>query len=129
MIQLENCVKYFNNLILYKPSAFSFLTASFSQRGPVGRVHLARVSGMVAAPMTPERKKQILQIITGFGGLLAALGTLPVDSANLPLPPEWRPYLISVGFFALTARSWLQFAADLIDNGQIDGSHNPDKKP
>jgi hypothetical protein len=78
--------------------------------------------------MTPQRKRQILQIVTGIGGLLAALGTLPVDSAALPLPPEWRPYLISVGFFALTARQWLQFAADLIDNGTIDNSYDINRK-
>jgi hypothetical protein len=72
--------------------------------------------------MSPERKKQILQLITGMGGLLAGLGTLPVDSASLPFPSEWRPYVISVGFFALTARHWLQFIADLIDNGSVDNS-------
>lgn len=76
--------------------------------------------------MTPERKKQILQIITGFGGLLAALGTLPVDSASLPFPAEWRPYIISVGFFALAARQWLQFAADLFDDGKLNKSVNID---
>ena len=74
--------------------------------------------------MTPERKKQILQIITGLGGLLAALGTLPVDSASLPFPAEWRPYIISVGFFALAARQWLQFAADLLDDGKVNKSVN-----
>lgn len=74
--------------------------------------------------MTPERKKQILQIITGLGGLLAALGTLPVDSAQLPFPAEWRPYIISVGFFALAARQWLQFAADLLDDGKVNKSVN-----
>jgi len=72
--------------------------------------------------MTSERKKQILQIITGLGGLLAALGTLPVDSASLPFPAEWRPYIISVGFFALAARQWLQFAADLLDDGKVNKS-------
>ena len=76
--------------------------------------------------MTPERKKQILQIITGFGGLLAALGTLPVDSASLPFPAEWRPYIISVGFFALAARQWIQFIADLFDDGKINQSVNID---
>jgi len=72
--------------------------------------------------MSPETKKQFLQITTGLGTLLAGLGTLPVDSASLPMPPEWRPYIASVGFFALTARHWLQFIADLIDNGKIDNS-------
>jgi hypothetical protein len=78
--------------------------------------------------MTPQRKKQFLQLATGLGGLLAALGTLPVDSAALPFPPHWRPYIISVGFFALTARQWLQFAADLLDDGQANNSYDIDKK-
>lgn len=78
--------------------------------------------------MTPELKKQVLQIVTGLGALLAGLGTLPVDSAQLPLPPEWRPYLISVGFFALTARTWLQFAADLWDNWKLDRSYDIDRE-
>ena len=73
--------------------------------------------------MSPQFKKQFLQIVTGLGGLLAGIGTLPLDSAVLPFPAEWRPYVISVGFFALTARQWLQFAADLIDNGSVDGSY------
>jgi hypothetical protein len=81
--------------------------------------------------MNPSHKKQALQIITGLGGLLAGLGTLPVDSEHLPFPPEWRPYVISVGFFAMTARHWLQFVADLIDNGKADNSfdYNPKDKP
>ena len=72
--------------------------------------------------MTSERKKQVLQIITGLGGLLAALGTLPVDSASLPMPENWRPYVISVGFFAVTARQWLGFIADLIDKTPTDSN-------
>lgn len=81
--------------------------------------------------MNASRKKQVLQIITGLGGLLAGLGTLPVGSEHLPFPPEWRPYIISVGFFALTSRQWLGFIADLIDNGQADNSfdYNPKDKP
>lgn len=90
--------------------------------------HFRDATNMVGIVMSPERKKQFLQIITGLGGLLAGLGTLPVDSASLPFPAEWRPYIISVGFFALTAKQWLQFAADLIDNGSVDGSYEIDPK-
>lgn len=78
--------------------------------------------------MSPKQKKQFLQIATGIGGLLAGLGTLPVDSAELPFPPEWRPYVVSVGFFALTARQWLQFAADIIDDGRINHSCDIDQE-
>jgi hypothetical protein len=85
-------------------------------------------AGNMVTGMTPERKKQILQIITGLGGLLAALGTLPIDSGSLPFPAEWRPYIISVGFFAVTARQWLQFIADMIDNGSVDGSYQINPK-
>lgn len=81
--------------------------------------------------MNASRKKQVLQIITGLGGLLAALGTLPVDSKYMPFPDDWRPHIISVGFFALTIRQWFGFIADLIDNGQADNSfdYNPKEKP
>lgn len=62
-------------------------------------------------------RAKTLQFITGLGGLLAALGTLPVDSANLPMPPEWRPYIISVGFFAMSIKQWLPLIGDLLDDG------------
>ena len=78
--------------------------------------------------MSPQRKRQFLQIATGLGTLLAGLGTLPADSAALPFPPEWRPSVLSVGFFAITARQWLQFIADLIDDGQVNNSYDIDKK-
>lgn len=73
-------------------------------------------------------KRQWLQFITGLGAILAGLGTLPIDSAQLPLPPEWRPYLISIGFFAITARQWLGIIADLLDDGQLNKSTDFDLK-
>lgn len=78
--------------------------------------------------MSPQRKKQTLQLVTGIGAVLAALGSLPIDSASLPFPAEWRPYIVSVGFFAMAARQWLQFIADLIDNGKIDQSYDFNRK-
>jgi len=36
--------------------------------------------------------------------LAGGLGTLPIDSAHLPMPPEWRPYLQSTAFFAVAIR-------------------------
>lgn len=50
--------------------------------------------------MTAETKLKIVDSLTGLCALLAALGTLPTDSANLPMPENWRPYIISVGFGA-----------------------------
>lgn len=78
--------------------------------------------------MTPQTKKKVLQFVTGTGAFLAAMGTLPVASEHLPFPPEWRPYIISVGFFAMAARQWIQLLADLFDNGAIDQSYNIDNK-
>lgn len=78
--------------------------------------------------MKLPNKKQVLQAVTGTGALLAALGTLPVASEQLPLPPHWRPYIVSVGFFALMSRQWLGILTDLFDNGQADGSFKMDGK-
>lgn len=51
---------------------------------------------------------KILKILTIASTALAAfaagLGTLPIDSADLPLPPEWRPYLMGVAFIAASIR-------------------------
>lgn len=74
-------------------------------------------------------KKQWLQIITGLGGLLATLGTLPVDSAQLPFPAEWRPYIISIGFAAITIRNWLGIIADIMDDGILNKSSGTDSDP
>jgi hypothetical protein len=76
--------------------------------------------------MTLPTKKQTLQVITGIGGILAGLGTLPVASESLPMPPEWRPYLLSVGFFAMASRQWLGVVTDIFDNGKADSSYKFD---
>lgn len=62
-------------------------------------------------------RSKTLQFITGLGAFVAALGTLPVDSADLPMPENWRPYIISVGFIAMTVGQWLPLLGDLIDDG------------
>ena len=48
--------------------------------------------------MKPETKLRILNAITATCAAMAMLGTLPVDSADLPMPENWRPYILSVGF-------------------------------
>lgn len=41
---------------------------------------------------------------TSIAAGLAGLATLPIPSADLPMPPSWRPYLMSVAFFAAAVR-------------------------
>lgn len=48
--------------------------------------------------MKTENKINITRLLDAGCALMAALGTLPVASADLPLPPSWRPYIIAVGF-------------------------------
>lgn len=51
---------------------------------------------------------KILKILTIASTALAAfaagLGTLPIDSEALPMPPEWRPYLMGTAFIAASVR-------------------------
>lgn len=37
--------------------------------------------------------------------LAGGLGTLPIDSAHLPMPPEWRPYVQGTALLALSIRT------------------------
>jgi len=67
-------------------------------------------------------KQRILLFITGLGTLLAGLGTLPVDSADLPMPQEWRPYILSIGLFAVTISKWLPILGDILDDGKVNQS-------
>ena len=66
-----------------------------------------------------------LQVITGLGTVAAGLGALPIDSASLPMPPEWRPYIISVGFFAMTVKQWIPLLGDFVDDGKRNNSYKP----
>ena len=47
---------------------------------------------------------QLVKILTiassSLAALMGGLATLPVPSDNLPIPPQWRPYLVSVAFIA-----------------------------
>ena len=42
--------------------------------------------------------------LTALSLIGAGLGTLPIPSADLPMPPAWRPYIMSAGFFGLLIR-------------------------
>ena len=52
---------------------------------------------------------QILRIFTivssSLTALAAGLALLPVASAELPMPPEWRPYLAGIGMIAVAIRA------------------------
>jgi hypothetical protein len=51
------------------------------------------------------RKTNIaINTLTALSLIGAGLGTLPIPSADLPMPPEWRPYIMSAGFFGLLLR-------------------------
>lgn len=62
----------------------------------------------------------LVRIITIGSAALAALagglGTLPIDSANLPMPPEWRPYLQGTALIALAIRTVIVPTLDAITN-------------
>lgn len=66
------------------------------------------VSTTVVVAATTSKRELAGYIIAGLITLCAAIGTLPADSKDIPLPPEWRPYIISAGFFAATAERWLK---------------------
>jgi len=48
---------------------------------------------------------RILTIISSsLAALLGGLATLPIPSADLPIPASWRPYLVSTAFIAASLR-------------------------
>jgi hypothetical protein len=55
-------------------------------------------------PRTPKIIKTLTIISSSLAALMGGLATLPVDSDHLPMPPEWRPYLVSVAFIAAGVR-------------------------
>lgn len=78
--------------------------------------------------MNPEKtsKRQMaLTILSGICGLGALMGTLPVDSSLLPMPPEWRPYIISIGFAGLTIEKWGKFIIAYLNNIKVDNLNVP----
>jgi hypothetical protein len=48
--------------------------------------------------------KKVIKILTlvssSIAASLAGLATLPIPSEEMVLPPQWRPYLVSIAFFA-----------------------------
>lgn len=53
---------------------------------------------------TSKTLKLLTTVSTALALFAAGLGTLPIDSVDLPLPPEWRPYLMGVAFIAASIR-------------------------
>ncbi len=67
-----------------------------------------------------SKRQMALTLLSAICGLGALMGTLPVDSDALPMPPEWRPYIISIGFAGLTIEKWGKFIINYINNYKID---------
>lgn len=53
---------------------------------------------------TPKAIKFLTIVSSSLAALLGGLATLPIPSADLPMPPSWRPYLVSVAFIAAGVR-------------------------
>jgi hypothetical protein len=68
---------------------------------------------------------------TALAALAGGLGTLPIDSANLPLPPDWRPYLQGVALIAIAIRVAIIPTLDAIAKGitEIAVSQPDNAKP
>ena len=49
--------------------------------------------------MKAKKTRIAVVIFTALAGIGAGLGTLPIPSSELPMPPELRPYIQSIGFF------------------------------
>jgi len=54
------------------------------------------------------KTSKVLRFLTilssSLAALLGGLATLPIPSADLPMPDNWRPYLVSVAFIAASVR-------------------------
>lgn len=76
-------------------------------------------------PVKTSKRQMFMMIVSGLCGLGAIMGTLPVDSKDIPLPPEWRPYIISIGFFGLTMERWGKFVIAYFNNIKFDNLNLP----
>jgi hypothetical protein len=52
----------------------------------------------------PKIVKGLTIVSSSLAALMGGLATLPIASSDLPMPPEWRPYLVSVAFIAAGVR-------------------------
>ena len=70
---------------------------------------------------------------TSLTALAAGLAALPVDSASLPMPPNWRPYLVGVGFIAASIRivvlPTIEATVKYLEKTKPDADYNPPEKP
>jgi len=46
----------------------------------------------------------VTNVSTSLAALAGGLGTLPIASEHLPMPPHWRPYVQGVALLALSIR-------------------------
>lgn len=83
--------------------------------------------------MHPETKNTLAQAAkwltiasSGLTALAAGLAVLPIDSVNLPTPPNWRPYLAGAGIISLAiARVVVPFLDTIIKGIQSENPPNP----
>lgn len=66
--------------------------------------------------MKAKKTNVTINILTALSLIGAGLGTLPIPSADLPMPPAWRPYIMSAGFFGLLLRMITASIRDAFDN-------------
>lgn len=70
---------------------------------------------------------KVIRILTIASSALVVfaggLAMLPIDSANLPMPPEWRPYLAGSAFIAAAVRIVVLPTLDAVIKGLNDASH------
>ncbi len=53
---------------------------------------------------TPKAIKILTIVSSSLALVMGGLAQLPIDSASLPMPPEWRPYLTGIAFLAAAVR-------------------------
>lgn len=76
---------------------------------------------------------QIIRILTILSSALAAfiagLALLPISSADLPMPPSWRPYLAGIAFLVAAGRVLIVPTLDAIIKSLKETDSPPPEKP
>ena len=60
---------------------------------------------MKANPLVIKTVRVLTIGSVALTSLAGGLALLPIDSAHLPMPPEWRPYLAGTAVIALSIRT------------------------
>lgn len=59
---------------------------------------------MKASTFTTKLIKALTILSSSLAAGLAGAATLPIPSEEMGLPPNWRPYLVSIAFFVAAGR-------------------------